>query len=62
LEDLNLMKTMILLSVVALTLALPTLCLAGNGIVPVPEPASGLLLLLGGGGVAAYRKFKKSRP
>jgi len=55
------MKTTILLSAFAITLAMPTLCLAANSISPVPEPASGLLLLLGGAGIAAYRKFRGSR-
>jgi hypothetical protein len=54
------MKASILLSVIAITLAAPTLCLAANSI-PVPEPASGLLLLLGGAGVAAYRKLRRPR-
>ena len=57
------MKTTVLLGVVAITLALPTLCAASNSImpVPVPEPATGLLLLLGGAGVAAYRKMRAPR-
>jgi hypothetical protein len=55
------MKMTILLSVVAITLALPALCSAGNSITPVPEPASGLVLLLVGAGAAAYRKFRAPR-
>lgn len=55
------MKAKIVLSLVALTLALPTVCFAANSIERVPEPASGLLLLLGGAGVAAYRKFRAPR-
>jgi hypothetical protein len=55
------MKTTILLSALAIALALPTVCFAANSILPVPEPATGLLLLIGGGGVAAYRKFKTRR-
>jgi len=59
------MKTTILLSVVAITLALPAVCSAANSIVPVPvsvpEPATGLLLLLTGAGVAAYRRIRKPR-
>jgi len=55
------MKTNILLSAVAITLALPALCWAANPIVPVPEPASGLLLLIAGAGAAAYRKFRGPR-
>jgi hypothetical protein len=54
------MKASILLSVIAIILAVPTLCLAANP-VPVPEPASGLLLLVGGAGVAAYRKLRGPR-
>ena len=55
------MKTTILLSAVAIALALPVLCFAANSIEPVPEPASGLLLLIGGAGVAAYRRFRTPR-
>ena len=54
------MKASILLWVIAITLAVPTLCLAANPL-PVPEPASGLLLLLGGASVAAYRKLRRPR-
>jgi len=57
----DLMKTTILLSVLAITLVLPTVCSAANSIVPVPEPATGLLLLLSGAGVAAYRKLRGPR-
>ena len=55
------MKATIVLSVIALTLALPAVCFAANAIERVPEPASGLLLLLGGAGAAAYRKFRARR-
>jgi hypothetical protein len=55
------MRTTILLSVVMLTLALPSVCAAANAIQPVPEPATGLLLLLGGAGAAAYRRYRNSR-
>lgn len=55
------MKAIIFLSVAAMTLTLPALCSAANAIQPVPEPASGILLLLGGAGVAAYRKFRAPR-
>jgi hypothetical protein len=55
------MKATIVLSLITLTLALPAVCFAANSIEPVPEPASGLLLLLGGAGVAAYRKFRSPR-
>jgi hypothetical protein len=44
--------------VLAILLALPAVSLAAVPIKPVPEPASGLLLLLGGAGVAAYRKVR----
>ena len=55
------MKTTVLLGVVAITFALPAICAASNSITPVPEPATGLLLLLGGAGVAAYRKMRAPR-
>jgi hypothetical protein len=55
------MKTTILLSAIAMMLALPTLCQAANSIVPVPEPATGLLLLASGAGLAAYRKLRGPR-
>lgn len=53
------MKPMVLFALAVATLAVPAVCLASNSIVPVPEPATGLLLLAGGAGVAAYRKFRK---
>jgi hypothetical protein len=56
------MKLTILLMAVGVTIALPSVCAAANSIVPAPEPASGLLLLAGGAGVAAYRKFRNRRP
>jgi hypothetical protein len=55
------MKATILMATVAITLALPSVCAAANAIQPVPEPATGLLLLLGGAGAAAYRKFRGPR-
>jgi hypothetical protein len=51
------MKTTIFLALPMLLLV-PAVCLAANAIQPVPEPATGLLLLLGGAGAAAYRKFR----
>jgi hypothetical protein len=59
-EALNEMKTTIVSAMVIL-IGVPANCAAGNSIVPVPEPATGLLLLLGGAGVAAYRKFRAPR-
>lgn len=55
------MKTTIVLSVVAISLVLPAIAAAANPIQPVPEPAGGLLLLLGGAGVAAYRWLRTPR-
>jgi len=55
------MKTNVLLALVVMTLALPSICFAGNAILSVPEPATGLLLLLGGGSIAAYRKARGRR-
>jgi hypothetical protein len=52
------MKTTVLFALVVMTFALPSVCLAANAIEPVPEPATGLLLLLGGAGVTAYRKLR----
>jgi hypothetical protein len=57
----NQMKTTILVSVAGIVLTLPAIAAAANSIVPVPEPASGLLLLLAGGGVAAYRRLRTPR-
>jgi PEP-CTERM motif len=53
------MKTTVLFALAVVTFAVPAVCLASNSIVPVPEPATGLLLLAGGAGAAAYRKFRK---
>ena len=53
------MKTMVLFALAVVTFGVPAVCLASNSIVPVPEPATGLLLLAGGAGAAAYRKFRK---
>jgi len=55
------MKTTIVLSAVTIVLAAPAVCLAANSIVPVPEPATGLLILACGAGAAAYRKFRGPR-
>jgi len=55
------MKTTIVLSVLAIVFAVPAVSLAANSIVPVPEPATGLLLLVSGAGVAAYRKLRGTR-
>jgi hypothetical protein len=55
------MKPTVVLALLVMTLAAPTVCFASNAIQPVPEPASGLLLLMAGAGVAAYRKFRARR-
>jgi hypothetical protein len=55
------MKTTVFLSVLSMTLALPAVSFAANAIEPVPEPATGLLLLVGGAGLIAYRKFRAPR-
>jgi hypothetical protein len=55
------MKTTVFLSVLSITLALPAICSAANPVEPVPEPATGLLLLIGGAGLVAYRKFRAPR-
>jgi len=55
------MKTTVFLFLVVMTLAAPAVCLAGNPIVETPEPATGLLLLIGGAGVAGYRKLRAKK-
>jgi hypothetical protein len=60
-EGPNHMKATIVFSLATLTFALPSVCFAANSIERVPEPASGLLLLLGGAGVAAYKRFRAPR-
>ena len=57
------MKTVVFAFAV-ITLAMPAICLAGLPVpstVAVPEPATGLLLLAGAAGVAAYRRLRKRR-
>ena len=49
------------LSALAMTLALPVVRLAANSIVPVPEPATGLLIIAGFARAAMYRKLRGSR-
>ena len=51
------MKTTIVLSVLAIVFAVPAVSLAANSIVPVPEPATGLLLLVSGAGVRRIASF-----
>jgi hypothetical protein len=57
------MKT-VMFAFAVITLAMPAVCLAGVPVpstVSVPEPATALLLLAGGAGVAAYRRLRKPR-
>jgi hypothetical protein len=53
----------VLFAFAVITFAMPAMCLAGLPVptVSVPEPATGLLLLAGGAGVAAYRRLRKRR-
>jgi hypothetical protein len=55
------MRGMIFIAAVAIALAMPSVCVAANAIQSVPEPATGLLLVLGGAGAVAYRKFRGPR-
>ena len=55
------MKTTIVLSVLAILFAVPAVSLAAVPTVSVPEPATGILLLVTGAGVAAYRKLRRPR-
>ena len=55
------MKTTVFLFLAVMTLAAPAVCFAGNPIVETPEPATGLLLLIGGAGVAGYRKLRANK-
>ena len=55
------MKTMVFFAVAVMTLALPSVSAATTGALPVPEPTSALLLLMGGAGAAAYRKYRGPR-
>jgi PEP-CTERM motif len=52
------MKTTVSLLFLVMTLAAPAVSFAGNRLEPVPEPATGLILLVGASGVAAYRKLR----
>ena len=56
------MKT-VLFAFAVVTFAMPMVCLAGLRVdtVSVPEPATGLLVLAGGAGLAAYRRLRKPR-
>jgi len=57
------MKT-VLFAFAVITFAMPAICLAGLPVpstVPVPEPTTGLLVLAGAAGVAAYRRLRKPR-
>jgi len=54
------MKTTVLLFLLVITLGAPAVCLAGVPI-EVPEPATGLALLVGGAGVAGYRLLRGNK-
>ena len=54
----------VLFGFLVVTFAMPTICLAGLPVpstVPVPEPTTGLLVLAGAAGIAAYRRLRKPR-
>jgi hypothetical protein len=53
------MRNTVLFGVFAILVALPALSAAGVPVQPVPEPTTGLLLLLGGAGAAAYRMARR---
>ena len=53
------MKTPIVLTLAIMVLAVPTVALAANPVQQVPEPATGLLLLLGGAAAAAFRTVRR---
>jgi hypothetical protein len=55
------MKKTVLFAFAVITFATPMLAFAGERVTTVPEPATGLLLLLGGAGAAAYRKMRQRR-
>lgn len=55
------MTKSVLFAFAVITFAMPMVCLAGQRVDPVPEPATGLLILVGGAGVAAYRRMRRRR-
>lgn len=55
------MNKSVLFAFAVITFALPMVCLAGQRVHTVPEPATGLLVLLGGAGVAVYRRMRQPR-
>ena len=55
------MKTTILLALAIMIFALPMVSQAANPVQQVPEPATGLLLLLGGAAAAAFRTARNRR-
>jgi hypothetical protein len=55
------MTRTILFAFAVITFAMPMVCLAAEPVQTVPEPATGLLLLMGGAGAAAYRQMRKPR-
>jgi len=54
-------KSSILVFACLIALAVPSICFAAVPVEPVPEPATGLLMLVGAAGVAGYRKLRKPR-
>ena len=55
------MTRTILFAFAVITFAVPMVAAAGQRIHTVPEPATGLLLLMGGAGVAAFRRMRRPR-
>lgn len=55
------MAPKILFAFAVMTFAIPVVAVAAERIVTVPEPATGLLLLMGGAGAAAFRRSRRRR-
>jgi hypothetical protein len=56
------MKRTVFLSVLSFSLGLPAICSAAVPVTPVPEPGTGLLVVLAGAGFIIYKKFRAPRP